>query len=616
MIKLQDIISAVEQAGEGADVPAIVAQVLADNPDADLNAISAEAQGEFGSIDVENPSDESIAALETLVAISESVQQAASAAEAATAERAAAVASLSDRMSALGAREDTDTPADPSAVDEDAPAEEPDAPVDGPEDPVAKAAGADAKKKASTAQSDTPAAGVDAPVQEAAPIAASGAARRRVPLGSLPRKQEPTPTEAPGVAIVAAANVKGIAAGTHLDGLDGLTAAVQAKIEALPTGYVPNAVIKENVATIRRPFPKELVASADRRDDTEVLNYAADHSRLDGGSLVAAGGWCSPSETLYELPGILADAKAGLIDVPDIQVNRGGIRFNRGLDFKNIYAGVGFAQTEAQAIAGTEKTFWHIPCVDPWIDVRSDVVGFGLIAGVLQQDAYPEVGREATAGALAAHAHKVNASTISRMVAEATNVGTVTLGPSVTTAVLGGLEQQVVDVRYGYRAPETMQLEAILPLWLKPLIRQDLSLRTGIAFDQVDDGAITGYFAKRGVRVQFVYDWQDSFTSATTPSTGFGGADAYKDWPDTVQALIYPAGTYVRGRGEVLSLDTIYDSTNLKINDYIQLFVEEKLLVARRAYSARLVTFPTLVNGVTSQPRQLDGNGVVVPATP
>ena len=106
------------------------------------------------------------------------------------------------------------------------------------------------------------------------------------------------------------------------------------------------------------------------------------------------------------------------------------------------------------------------------------------------------------------------------------------------------------------------------------------------------------------------------FKSESKKRTGFGGADAYKDWPDTVQALIYPAGTYVRGRGEVLSLDTIYDSTNLKINDYIQLFVEEKMLVARRAYSARLVTFPTLVNGVTSQPRELDGNGVVVPATP
>ncbi|KXP00899.1 major capsid protein [Tsukamurella pseudospumae] len=611
-IKLQDLITAAEQSDDPAGA---VGQLIADNPDTDLAAIAAEAQAEFqDKVNVENPTDEDLTVMETLVSIGESVQQAADAAAAATAERAATLASLSDRMGAVGARDDVDEdPAEPLEEDE-APADE--APVDTPAEPVAKAAGVDAKKKASTAQTDTPAAGVDAPVQEAAPIAASAGARRRVPLGSLPRKQEPTPTETRGVAIVAAANVKGIPAGSELDGLDGLTAAVQAKIEALPSGYVPNAVIKENVATIRRPFPKELVASADRRDDTDVLNYAADHSRLDGGSLVAAGGWCSPSQTLYDLPGILADAKAGLIDVPDIQVNRGGIRFNRGLDFKNIYAGVGFAQTETQAIAGQEKTFWHIPCVDPWIDVRSDVVGFGLIAGVLQQDAYPEVGREATAGALAAHAHKVNASTISRMVAEATNVGTVTLGPSVTTAVLGGLEQQVVDVRYGYRAPETMLLECILPLWLKPLIRQDLSLRTGIAFDQVDDGAITGYFAKRGVRVQFVYDWQDSFTSATTPSTGFGGADAYKDWPDTVQALIYPAGTYVRGRGEVLSLDTIYDSTNLKINDYIQLFVEEKMLVARRAYSARLVTFPTLVNGVTSQPRELDGNGVVVPATP
>lgn len=150
-INLQDLISAVEQAGDGSDVTATVGQVLADNPDADLAAIAAEAQSEFQSIDLENPTDESIGTIEALVAIGESVKQASDAAEAATAERAATLASLSDRMGALGATNDD---ADDAA--------EPDDETEEPAEPAAKAAGGDAKKKVSTAQSDTDPAAVDA----------------------------------------------------------------------------------------------------------------------------------------------------------------------------------------------------------------------------------------------------------------------------------------------------------------------------------------------------------------------------------------------------------------------------------------------------------------------
>ena len=62
----------------------------------------------------------------------------------------------------------------------------------------------------------------------------------------------------------------------------------------------------------------------DERDEGDrrkcIVGHVAQQGRLTGGSLAAAGGWCSPSETLYDLAPLLADANAGLVDVPDIGV--------------------------------------------------------------------------------------------------------------------------------------------------------------------------------------------------------------------------------------------------------------------------------------------------------
>ena len=148
-------------------------------------------------------------------------------------------------------------------------------------------------------------------------------------------------------------------------------------------------------------------------------------------------------------------------------------------------------------------------------------------------------------------------------------------------------------------------LEVVLPWWAKGVVRSDLALRGGIAFEQATDQIINSYFNARGANVQWVYDWQDGFTGG-----GFGGATAITSWPDTVKALIYPAGAFVRGRGALISMEGIYDTTNLAVNDFTRLFTEEKFLVLRRCYQSRLVTFNVPVNGMTGIGVELDGNSV------
>src|SRR5690606_38095700 len=143
--------------------------------------------------------------------------------------------------------------------------------------------------------------------------------------------------------------------------------------------------VKLSLATFKKNFPKELIVPDKSDVALDIVDYAASQRN----SLVAAGGWCSPSETLYSVCEMETDS--GLIDLPEVQAGRGGIRHSTGPNFSSIYTtdGLGFTQTEAQAIANTEKTCVEVPCPS-FTDVRLDLIGVCITAGILQNVAYPE----------------------------------------------------------------------------------------------------------------------------------------------------------------------------------------------------------------------------------
>ncbi|MDH6284813.1 major capsid protein [Prescottella agglutinans] len=384
-------------------------------------------------------------------------------------------------------------------------------------------------------------------------------------------------------------------------------------------------VQRAGIAQIHIPFTDDLIADGSR--DQEVINHAADSSRLQGGSLVAAGGWCAPSETLYELGGILADANAGLVSLPEVQAKRGRLRFTEGPDFTAIYNATGFMQTEAQAIAGsgftkptgeavpgTEKPFYRVPCQnfdEKRAETRVSVSSRGSCrttpTGVDRRGCRARPDRALPQGQCPQHqadGRRVRCGDQRRARCVGDHVG------------LECDDIQLTDYRYLNRTPDKMTLEVLAPTWLKAVFRSDLAQRAGLTPDEgykITDQQIDAWFAARNAKAQWVYDWQDAFTGV---SGGFGGATAITTWPDTVDLLIYAAGTFVRARGEVINLEGIYDSTNLKVNDFHRLFVEEKLLVIRRRWKARRLTIPLALNCATGIARELDGDGKIVPATP
>jgi hypothetical protein len=56
----------------------------------------------------------------------------------------------------------------------------------------------------------------------------------------------------------------------------------------------------------------------------------------------------------------------------------------------------------------------------------------------------------------------------------------------------------------------------------------------------------------------------------------------------------------VAGVSDVVRLDTVYDSTNLALNQYTQLFTEEGILVAKRGFEARRIKATIDPSGTTS----------------
>lgn len=613
-VTLQDLINAAQSPAEGSDAKAAVAAVLADNAadaEFDVAALANEAVSTFNELHAAGAdSDDALAAIEALADVIDGISVEQGRRDQAAAEHQDRLASLAERVkAATGAENSSDEVGDGGDAD-------------------ATSASGEAGAGDAGATADAGAVDAGATDASAAPVEAVAASAnrpvRRVRLADLPRKEAVTP-QAPRLSITAAADVAGFAAGQRITDTAELARAANARMGAFPAG-APGVMMRAGIAQIHIPFESDLVADGTR--DQEVIDHAADTSRLQGGSLVAAGGWCAPSETLFELGGILADANAGLVSLPEVQAKRGGLRFTEGPDYTTIYNATGFMQTEAQAIAGdgftkptgeavagTEKPFYRVPCPE-FGEKRAESAGLGIVAGILQNDAYPEMTAEVVEHALIAHSHKVNARTIKRMIDESGAAISLDLGASASTSVLNALDIQIVDYRYLNRTPESMTLEVLAPMWLKAVFRSDLAQRNGLTPDEgykITDQQIDAWFAARNAKPQWVYDWQDAFTGV---ASGFGGATAITSWPDTVDLLIYAAGTFVRSRGEVINLEGIYDSTNIKQNDFHRLFVEEKLLVIKRRWKARLLRVPLALNGATGIARELDGDGKIVPATP
>lgn len=369
------------------------------------------------------------------------------------------------------------------------------------------------------------------------------------------------------------------------------------------------------LATIRKPFDDNLVINerASDNDVERILAFAADESRLPGGSLVASGGWCAPSETLYDLFEI--ESTDGTYSLPEVNARRGSIRWTSGPTFASIFGAVGFSYTAAQDVAGTygvdangvgdgsagSKPCYHLDCPD--FDEESlSFDGLCITAGLLERRSYPELLARVLRGAQVAHDHKMSAHKLTAVAAGSTAVAMAADQVGTAAPILTAVELQVQHIRSLHRTRMGLTMEAVFPSWVQGAIRSDLSRRLGLSEFDVSDARINAWFAQRGINPQFVYGLDDISTTA---------ASGFTAWPTTLDFLVYPAGTWVVGASDIITLDTVYDSTLLGTNDFTALFSEEGWMVLKRGHDSRKVSVPICPDGATHIGVAIDCDGSV-----
>lgn len=358
-----------------------------------------------------------------------------------------------------------------------------------------------------------------------------------------------------------------------------------------------------NVA-FRRQFPDALRIT-NANNALSVLDHATSERRLPGGSLresarrlvaggrslTAAVGWCAPSETIYDLCEM--ETLDGMLDLPEVQASRGGffIPADGGPDFASIFEGIGdsgdVVLTEYEVENGAEKICYEIPCPD-FEEVRLDVAYLCLTGSLLQSRGYPEAVARFSRGAMTALAHKVNESVIARIVAASggpTVVPTILGSDDAASQLLSAVELAIEDIRYRNRMNLAATMEVVLPAWVIAPIRAALARRRGVMAINVTDAEILEAFTVRGAVPRFVYDWQDAFSGLVG---GPGGASPLTEFPDEVQFLVYPAGTWTKAVRDVVNLDTVYDNALLTSNQYTALFAEDGFNVLQMCAESRL----------------------------
>jgi hypothetical protein len=367
--------------------------------------------------------------------------------------------------------------------------------------------------------------------------------------------------------------------------VDGLAVALHEQARMLSDGD-PRTL----VASIELPY-----GANERLDADAVANARALRSVVglpEAAALVASGGWCAPSEPVFQLFDLTPDA-SGLLDLPSVSA-RAGAMIPEYLDYTDA-AGALWTWTEADDIDAAEpdgptKPCLRIPC-PLWTEVRLQPEGLCVTHGNLSDRAWPELTRSFLRLVVGAHLHRLSAARIAKIAATATTVTPAAsmLRSDAAGDLLGVIGLQAADLRSQYRLGRRRAVDVALPDWTTEMLRANVAMRAGVDLLSVSDADLVRWFTDRGIRPQFLADYQPLFDTA--PAT---------EWPDSVEFLAWIAGAYVNLDGGRIDLGVVRDSVLNATNDFTAAWSEQFYNVAQVGPAARKVSVALSIDGVTA----------------
>lgn len=431
------------------------------------------------------------------------------------------------------------------------------------------------------------------------------------------------------VAMAAASDMPGFFSGQSIPDMRSLTAAVISRARSLSrsgsTQQVP-------LATLNRQVPETHLIQDEMRD-WHRLEAASDETRLPGGSLAASilkkqntltastpipgsfsgYAWCGPMDIRPDEYCPIDATLDGLLDLPTIVTTRGGVMWPETPSYMDLYQPFCFSDEDVHGGYDLQKPCVELPCPDGWQECKLKGCSLCLETGIIQSRVAPELVQRSITELLIAHQHHLNRTKIQEMMDQiALSPGGHTdmtawgnHGPGAFESLLSFIDLQATRMRERRKLALNTTLEAIFPRWVLGILRADLSKKNAIQGRwSVGEPDVITYLLSRGIRAQFVRDWQDDyFTQDATPT----------QWPTQVSFMLYQAGAFSSVAGPTIQLEMIHDKALLQRNREIRLFVEDLYCVIWRCFQAASFTVPLCPNGVSGGQEVIECTDVPLP---
>jgi hypothetical protein len=395
----------------------------------------------------------------------------------------------------------------------------------------------------------------------------------------IPEDRKPVVT-ASAVKVTAGADIPGYSAGSEFGSMEEVSQAFVRRLDSIRRatgGDGDQHLVATIVAT----------AGEDRQlnpNDPEG-NWEKIRKVTSPEAITAAGGWCAPLETKYDIFGLGSAARPVRDALAGFQASRGGIRFTEPPKLGDNAAAVGLWTAAVDAApAAAVKAFLAIECA-PEQTATVDAVTLQLEFGNLMARAFPELVTRNNELALIEHARLGELTLLSKIGAASTAVTSAfTLG--VARDFLLSIGRAAAAYRSRHRMERTDPLRVIAPAWVLDAMREDLAY--GLPGDHLAaaDSEISGYLSARNVSISWHMD--DAFPAQA--------AGALVDFPTTIVWYLFAEGTFLFLDGGTLDLGIVRDSALVSTNDY-RMFVETFEGVAKVGIESIKVTTTTHIAG-------------------
>lgn len=475
----------------------------------------------------------------------------------------------------------------------------------------------DPEQSEEPSESDTPAeapaeddttSDTEADMNAAQPVAAGA----KVPALGKTSKAAPAKKAAgaqASIAIVAAADLRDRSSGTAMQ-FDEIGKAIADRLQSLrASSAVGDGEQVSVVKMVASGVPEERHV---RGKDHWARNTAKFDAVASPGAIVAAGGLCAPLAIDYSYQAIGVQGRPIRDSLPGFQAERGGIQFrpdispvtNTDSDGPRSATGIWTNQNDVDAYAASNpprKAVWIVDCPDT-DTAEVEAITLQLEFSNVTSRFDPETVQANQHAALVWHDRFAENNLLAKLQA-ASKVMTSDKVLGATRDVLVTLDRAQSYYRSVHRLGDNISLRAILPFWVRHMLRADLTRAMSMTPTEglaITDEQIDSFLRSRGLNPVWHLDGKDSDTAAVTgppaipaiPAQQYTLAaigDEVPKHPTTIDMLLHAEGHFTFLDGGTLDLGIVRDSALIDRNRYRQFTETWEGVAARGVEALRLL---------------------------